>query len=221
MFFRKLSQSDWFFIIANLLPVYGVWFLKWDPKIVFLVYCVETIIIGFFTLMKLAMVTVVKKKDVWQNEGSSQHVHGLFFMLFFILHYGFFVFVQISIFFNVVNFGSNDGMFEAVLKWPSYINKEAGLMLGIFFISYGYKSLTEFILSENYKTASMMSVMFEPYIRIFIQQVTVILGSFFLMFGAGKIFILVFAIVRILFEVILKFDGRIKAAIMKKSLVQQ
>jgi uncharacterized membrane protein len=48
--------------------------------------------------------------------------------------------------------------------------------------------------------------MFQPYGRIFIQQVTVILGSMFLSFGAGKIFILVFALIKIFFEVIVDFD---------------
>jgi hypothetical protein len=52
-----------------------------------------------------------------------------------------------------------------------------------------------------------MEVMFQPYIRIFIQQVTVILGSMFLTFGAGKIFILIFAAIKIFFEVFLNYEG--------------
>ena len=50
---RKLTQSDWILIIANLFPVYGVWFHQWNAKEVFLVYCLETIIIGFFALLKM------------------------------------------------------------------------------------------------------------------------------------------------------------------------
>ena len=53
----------------------------------------------------------------------------------------------------------------------------------------------------------MMQLMFQPYGRIFIQQFTVILGSMFLTFGAGKIFILVFAAVKIYFEVFVNYDG--------------
>ena len=47
---KKLTQSDWLLIAANLVPVYGVWFQNWSAKEVFIVYCFETIIIGFFTL---------------------------------------------------------------------------------------------------------------------------------------------------------------------------
>ena len=53
----------------------------------------------------------------------------------------------------------------------------------------------------------MMILMFQPYGRIFIQQVTVILGSMFLIFGAGKIFILVFAAIKMFFEVFVNYDA--------------
>jgi hypothetical protein len=45
---RKLTEADWFLILINLLPVYGVWFEGWSAKEVFLVHCLETIIIGLF-----------------------------------------------------------------------------------------------------------------------------------------------------------------------------
>jgi hypothetical protein len=55
--------------------------------------------------------------------------------------------------------------------------------------------------------------MFQPYGRIFVQQVTVILGSMFLSFGAGKVFILVFALIKIFFEVIVDFDLIIRRSV--------
>ena len=55
--------------------------------------------------------------------------------------------------------------------------------------------------------------MFQPYMRIFVQQVTVILGSMFLVFGAGKIFILVFALVKIMFDVYVNYERAMNKAI--------
>jgi hypothetical protein len=52
-----------------------------------------------------------------------------------------------------------------------------------------------------------MLLMFQPYLRIFVQQITVLLGSMFLVFGAGKIFILVFAMVKIFFELYVNYEG--------------
>ena len=85
-------------------------------------------------------------------------------------------------------------------------------MLGVFIVSYGFRMTTDFILSGDYKTSSLGYLMFQPYGRIFIQQVTVILGSMFLSFGAGKIFILIFALIKIFFEVFIDFDLILKKA---------
>ena len=83
-------------------------------------------------------------------------------------------------------------------------------MLGVFIASYGFRLISDFILTGDYKTSSLGYLMFQPYGRIFIQQVTVILGSMFLSFGAGKVFILLFAAVKIFFEVFIDFDLIIK-----------
>jgi hypothetical protein len=52
----------------------------------------------------------------------------------------------------------------------------------------------------------MGRLMFEPNMRIFVQQFVVILGSMFLTFGAGKIFILIFIVVKIFFELFVNFN---------------
>ena len=211
----KLTQGDWSLIIANLIPVIGVWFFNWSAKEVFLVYCLETIIIGLFTLLKLLITgLLVRPKDVWQNQGSVTKQPFWFFMLFFMLHYGLFVAIQMGMFFAVSGIGDQykitfSNFFS---RWPLLLNSEAYIMLGVFIISYGFRLTTDFILSGEYKNASLGYLMFQPYGRIFIQQVTVILGSMFLSFGAGKIFILVFAAIKIFFEVFIDFETIIKKA---------
>jgi hypothetical protein len=213
---KKITQSDWSLIIANLIPVIGVWFLHWNAKEVFIVYCLETIIIGIFTLLRLFIAGVSGKTiDTWENTGGSLSKQPFwFFMLFFIVHYGMFVAIQMGIFFSVSGIGDEHGItfFNFFSKWPSLLTNEAYIMLGVFIVSYAFRFTTDFILTGDYKTSSLGYLMFQPYGRIFIQQITVILGSMFLSFGAGKIFILVFALIKIFFEVIVDFDGIIKEA---------
>lgn len=211
---RKLTQGDWSLIIANLIPVFGVWFLNWSAKEVFLVYCLETIIIGCFTLLKLLITGLIVKKDTWQNQGAVSRQPFWFFMLFFILHYGIFVSVQMGIFFSVSGIGDEHGItvWNFFTKWPSLLTNEAYIMLGVFILSYGFRLTADFILTGDYKTSSLGYLMFQPYGRIFIQQVTVILGSMFLSFGAGKVFILIFAAIKIFFEVFIDFELIIKKA---------
>src|SRR5262245_33291059 len=105
MFKRKLKQSDYFLILANLLPVIGVLFLGWNPKEIFIVYCLETVIIGIYNVIKMGIVTAVRKTDMWYNQGSAQRVSGLFFIIFFIVHYGMFVAIQTGLFIEVSGLG--------------------------------------------------------------------------------------------------------------------
>jgi hypothetical protein len=213
---KRLTQSDWSLVIANLIPVIGVWFLNWSAKEVFLVYCLETIIIGIFTLIKLFIAGIFgKTTDVWQSTGGSVTKQPFwFFMIFFILHYGLFVAVQMGIFFSVSGIGDENGItfWNFFSKWPTLLTKDAYIMLGVFIVSYGFRLTSDFILTGDHKTSSLGYLMFQPYGRIFIQQVTVIIGSMFLSFGAGKVFILVFAAIKIYFEIFIDFDLLIKKA---------
>jgi hypothetical protein len=225
MFKKELKRPDYFLIAANLIPVIGVWFFDWSPTEVFIVYALETIIIGFFTLLKMGVVTLYRKTDTWYNQGSSQQVSGLFFMLFFLVHYGMFVAIQTGMFITVSGIGktSHIGFFDFFLHWPRYFSGNFLYMLIGFFISYGFNMYWNFIRPGLYRTAPMMLVMFQPYGRIFVQQFTVIVGSIFLSFGAGKIFILVFAAVKIFFEVFVNYDSILNKAMldMKKESGQQ
>ena len=96
------------------------------------------------------------------------------------------------------------------------------MLLG-FIISYGFSLVWNFLRTGQYKTIPMMQLMFQPYGRIFIQQFTVILGSMFLSFGAGKIFILIFAAIKICFEVFVNYDGILSKAMsdLKKKSGEQ
>ena len=209
MFKKSLTRSDYFLIAANLLPVVGVWFLDWSPYAVFMVYALETVIIGLFTLLKMGIVTAIRKKDTWYNGPSQTQQSGIFFMFFFLVHYGMFVAIQTGMFVMVSGIGKqyHAGFFDFFLHWPEYLGGDAYYMLAGFFISYGFSMYRNFIRTGEYKTISMMKLMFQPYGRIFVQQLTVILGSMFLAFGAGKIFILIFAVIKIFFELFINFEG--------------
>lgn len=207
MFKRKLTVSDWLLILVNFIPLYCVWFEGWSASQVFLVYCLETVIVGIFNVIKMACVTLfVKSSDTWENGGSTSQQGGWFFIFFFIVHYGFFVFVQTQIFFGVSNLIPDGSLFANYSKIPALLGNNGKLMLLIFIVYYTLQNLFDFFLTGIYKTISLGRLMFEPYIRIFVQQLVVIVGSMFLSFGAGKIFILVFVLVKIFFELFVNFN---------------
>jgi hypothetical protein len=207
MFKRKLTLSEYLLVIVNLIPLYGVWFEGWNASEVFLVYCLETVIIGIINVLKMACVTIfVRQADVWENGGSTSMQSGWFFIFFFIIHYGFFVFVQTQIFFNVSRLIPDGSFLLNYSKIPELLGDNGKLLLLIFIAYYTMQNVFDFFLSGNYKTISMGRLMFEPYMRIFVQQFVVILGSIFITFGAGKVFILVFVIAKIFFELFVNFN---------------
>jgi hypothetical protein len=217
MFKKKLSIGDLLLIIVNLIPLYLVWFENWNASVVFLVYCLETVIIGFVNVLKMAAVTIfVRKKDTWENGGSTSMQSGWFFIFFFIIHYGFFVFIQTQIFFGVSGLLPGDSFIIKYAKIPALLGNNGKLMLLIFIAYYTLQNFFDFFMSGNYKTISLSRLMFEPYLRIFVQQFVVILGSIFLNFGAGKIFILIFVIVKIFFELFLNFNRFLEIAEKKE-----
>ena len=204
---RELKRDDWLIIIANLIPVFGVWFLGWSAIEVFTVYALETLIVGILTVFKLLITTLYKKKDNWYNKEQTTQQSGIFFILFFIAHFGIFAAVQTTIFSQVAGITPpNSGPMHFFLHWWEYINEDIAWMLGGFVISYLARDFFPFLWRQEYKTVSMMRLMFQPYGRVLIQQFTVILGSMFLTFGLGKIFILVFALAKIAFEVFADFN---------------
>lgn len=221
---RKLTREDIILIVANLIPVYGVWFQGWNAVDAFIVYALETLIVGAMTLLKLGVITLVRRKDDWYNGKSVGKVSGLFFMIFFTFHFGLFAAIQTSIFSQSAKIvPPGGGLMHFFFHWYSYINDDIAIMLSGFVVSYLVTSFIPFIVKGEYKTTSMMRVMFQPYGRIFIQQFTVILGTMFLEFGAGKAFILIFALIKIFFDVYVNFDRIIDksmAEVEKKSKEQ-
>lgn len=207
MFKRKLSVSDLLLIVVNLIPLYCVWFEGWNASEVFLVYCLETVIIGVINVLKMACVTLfVKKTGVWENGGSFTMQRGWFFIFFFIVHYGFFVFIQTQIFFSVSGMIPDRAMLGSYAQIPALLGDNGKLMLLIFIVYYTVQNFIDFFMTGNYKTTTMGRLMFEPYIRIFVQQFVVILGSTFLSFAAGKIFILIFVVAKIFFELFVNYN---------------
>ena len=222
MFKRKLSVSDLLLIAVNLIPLYGVWFEGWSAAQVFLVYCLETVIVGIINVFKMACVTIfVKKTDVWENGGSSSMVSGWFFIFFFIIHYGFFVFIQTQIFFSVSGLIPDRAMLGSYAQIPALLGDNGKLMLLIFIAYYTVQTFMDFFMTGNYKTISMGRLMFEPYIRIFVQQFVVILGSMFLSLGASKIFILIFVITKIFFELFINLNRLLEVAEKRQQLKKE
>lgn len=80
-------------------------------------------------------------------------------------------------------------------------------MLCGFIVSRLARYFIPFIVHREYKTASMMRLMFQPYGRIFHSATHRTAGKHVPGIGGGKVFVLVFALVKIFVEVYMNFDN--------------
>ena len=202
---RRLTVSDLFLIVVNLVPLWGVWFRNWNATELFVVYCLESIIAGMFNALMMLVALIAQRRAIRHNqEAVAGKPPGYWIILFFLVHYGFFIFIQLSIFLGVTEIaGSSGNVFTFLLHVLDYLSEPMEWVLLMFIASYALYMLKDFLWSGIYRKAKAEKLLFTPYARIFVQQFCVIIGSFLLGLGAGKIFILVFVIVKLYFEYLL------------------
>lgn len=204
IFKRELTIGMLYWMLINLISLCGVWFYNWDAKIIFLVYCLESVIIGIYTLIKIFLTSLYKRQTEWRfKNGNKTMLLGIFFMLFFTFHFGMFIFIQLSIFLGVANFGNNIGIsvLKLFLNPSKFLPNYALLLIILLFVTHGLILIKDYIISQEYKTAKIPALMFEPYSRIIIQQIVIILAAITLLFDKnGKILMLIFIVIKIIID---------------------
>ena len=169
---------------------------KITPMTVLFVYFLETIIIGVFNALKMFWSTKFGKSKDQKSENFG-------LIIFFLIHYGFFVGVQSILAFSLFKFKEN-----SFVKEPFHLIENYGTLLSLEDIKYALPAIlfmhfgkftADFLGNRKYQKMSSLELMAKPYIRIFIQQFVVILASFFMIFSAAGIFAAIFLILFRLF----------------------
>lgn len=210
-FKKTLSNVDLYIIAINLIPIWGVWFMDWNAHLIFVIYCLESVIAGIYTILKLWISIFLKNESpVQQNKLSikGKVLTALFLSLFFCFHFGLFIFVQLSIFFGII--GKINGVpisiKALIFNFSEFIPLYGQLFLLSYFVGYGISFLKNFISDAEYKVENITSIMISPYKRIFIQQFLVIFGAVVLLLdNSGKYIIFIFALVKIWFDVFIDY----------------
>ena len=194
---KRLTIGYFLLILVNLIPLYGVWFENWNASEVFLIYCLETVMLGIVNVFKMIVASTQPNPETGEKK---QPASALFLIVFFIFHYGFFVFVQTQIFFKISKLLDSDEFIIPYSQVFAVLGYEGKLLLGIFSAYYILDFFFNFILNGAYQKSSISKLMVQPYLRIFVQQFVVILGGFFLLFNSGRFFIILFIAVKTIFE---------------------
>jgi hypothetical protein len=168
---------------------------KLDPVEVVIIYALETIIIGVFQILRLITIGFQDGKML------KEKLYSLAITGFFTVHYGLFVFIQTTFFFVFLSIGDSRIKDSFGLENFKTIASFEGVQFatGLLLITYFIKYWINFYEPKKYVNAKVEVYMFQPYLRIFIQQFVTIIPAFFIIFGnAGMAVALVLIVVRLL-----------------------
>jgi hypothetical protein len=157
-------------IASNLLPIFGLLFLGWSMGSVMILYWVENIMVGFFTLLKM----------IFADEQAGMWLVRLPAMLFFCVHFG--GFCAVHLIFILVLFMPQFHQPLNLQAIPAvFLDLLVGLWLPILgmFISYSISFYQHYLGDGVYQRVTIYNLMAEPYPRIIPMHFGLILAGFF------------------------------------------
>lgn len=174
-------------LIANILPLFGVLLLHWDVFPLLVVFWLENVIVGVFNVIKMLFASPASGRQ-WGAKIAA--------IPFFCFHYGMFTLIHglfvFLVFGGILNETSEDlspGLFAQVFN--EYLLWWAVLAL---FISHLVSFVLNYIGKGEYKQAKINALMGEPYGRVVILHITIILGAFLVAIFGAPVFALILLI---------------------------
>ena len=158
-------------VAANLLPLAGVFLWDWDVFFLLLLFWCENVIIGLFGIARLV---VAASNDTLRE--------GLFLPLFFMVHYGGFMFGHFMVLFGMYsgNFEQPGNPTQPEDYYRLILDNLNWVAVVALFISHGWSFIENYMGRSEYERLLPMQAMGLPYKRMFITHIALILGGFFL-----------------------------------------
>ncbi|HTT69046.1 MAG TPA: DUF6498-containing protein [Gemmatimonadales bacterium] len=166
---RGVPPSALVLIAANLVPLVGVVALHWTVFSILLLYWCENVVVGVFNVLRML---VASPKDVAADAAK------VFFIPFFMFHYG--MFTMVHGIFVMALFGPGGGRFSPSPAAFLAAVRGAGIGYGALAIllSHGFSFVHNYLASGEFRRASLPQLMAQPYARVMVLHVTILLGGF-------------------------------------------
>jgi hypothetical protein len=217
--FSDYKLSACALIAANALPLLGVFFLGWDAFSIVILYWTENVVIGAINVFKMIVCSPEPNRLVWgdvdpsdrlnrermeRSRGDSMKMlrlanHGskLFFVPFFIFHFGLFCFVHGVFIFAIFNheaggfgpFGGFDNHLQV------FREQHLWWCVAALAASHFWSFAVNFIGRGEYRHTAVPILMFQPYARIVILHIAILLGGIMAMALGSNVFVLLLLIV--------------------------
>lgn len=177
-------------ILTNMVPVFGVIFLDWNVFPIMFLFWMENVIIGVSNVFKMLFSTA-DATGRWKLKASM--------ISFFCVHYGIFTLVHgVFVFVLFGSFLEQDDLGQAYTDVTSIlVDQQLWMAVLALFISHTISFFMNYIGKGEYKRSTLNQLMQQPYGRVVILHITILIGGFLVsLFGSP--------IVGLLFLIILK-----------------
>lgn len=178
-------------VAANLVPVFGVVFLGWEAQTLLLVYWLENLVLGVYTLLRMVRAGGVR---AFFEPG-----------LFFIFHYGFFCAGHGMVLMGIATMAGMPGdviePYVGPVEWPGpfvvfqhlfgilqwVAHEQIGMVVATigFFLSHGFSLVTHHFVRNEDAGRKLGEIMWDPYKRIVVLHVAMIAGMFVVILSGG------------------------------------
>lgn len=167
---KSLPPSAYVLLVTNLIPLVGIALHNWTVFQVLLLYWCENVVVGGFNVLR--MLTAQPQSGItWASK--------LFLIPFFIVHYGMFTFVHGM--FVIALFGGGATRFGGLSPHTVLSAvRGAGLTVPVVALvaSHGFSFFHNYLAGGEYQRVPLPQLMFQPYARIVVLHLTVLLGGF-------------------------------------------
>jgi hypothetical protein len=188
--FARYRNSAWVLVAANALPLFGVLLLGWDAFSIVALYWTENVVIGAINVLKMVACKPDANEIDWsQFKGAAamnkavrvyaHHGIKLFFIPFFIVHYGLFCLVHGVFIFAI--FKREAGGFGPFGGFDNFLRVFSSEHLWIAVLGFAVSHLWSFVVNYlgrgEYRKTTVPILMFQPYARVVVLHVAILIGG--------------------------------------------
>jgi hypothetical protein len=162
--------SAWVLVAANLVPLAGVLFWGWDVFALLLLFWMENVVVGLFFALRMLFVDL---------EESALWLAKLFMVPFFCVHYGMFTAVHGVFVFMLFGQGKYraEGLNALAPAARAAADNPQWLPLAVLVASHLFSFAWNYLYRGEFRGAQLSRLMAQPYGRVVVLHVAIILGG--------------------------------------------
>lgn len=161
--------SAWVLVAANLLPLAGVLFWDWNVMVLLLLFWMENVVIGLLNVLRM-LCADPRDLALWAGK--------LFLVPFFCVHYGMFTAIHGSLLLAFFGDYASEGFSPVPAASQAVLDYGLGIGVAAIAASHLFSFLWNYLYRGEFRHASLSELMEQPYRRVVLLHLVILLGGF-------------------------------------------